>query len=91
MQNIREYEAMAMLDLPDAEREKLGGLAEALTAGFDTLARIDTDGVRPLITVLDLQNVLREDFCEKRFSRDEILKNAPEQYDGHFQVPGTLE
>jgi len=91
MQNINKYEAMEMLDLPDAEREEIEELADALTAGFDTLARIDTNGVLPLITVLDLQNVLREDVAEKRFSREEILKNAPEQYDGHFQVPGTLE
>ena len=91
MQNIRQYEAMAMLYLPDEERETLGGLVEALIAGFDALARIDTDGAPPLITVLNMNNVLREDVAEKRFSRDEILKNAPEQYGGYFQVPGTLE
>jgi aspartyl/glutamyl-tRNA(Asn/Gln) amidotransferase C subunit len=40
--------------------------------------------------VLNLQNVLREDAAKKLLSREELLSNAPEQYDGYFQVPGTL-
>ena len=47
--------------------------------------------MQPLVSVLDIKNVLREDIEAKTISRDEILENAPEQYDGYFQVPGTLE
>ena len=91
MSNIRDYEAMAMLDLPDAERETLGRLLDDLTKGFAVLEQIDTDGVEPLVTVLSMQNILREDVAGKLLTREEILANAPEQYDGYFQVPGTLE
>jgi len=82
---------MAMLDLPDAERETLGRLLDDLTKGFAVLEQIDTDGVEPLVTVLSMQNILREDVAGKLLTREEILANAPEQYDGYFQVPGTLE
>ena len=90
MRDIRDYEAMAMLDLQEDERELIGGRFDAVTCGFAALGQIDTECVAPLVTVLDLNNVLREDVAYKLLTRDEVLANAPEQYDGYFQVPGTL-
>jgi len=89
--NIKDYEAMAMLDLPEDERAVLGERLNEIEAGFAALEQIDTDGVEPLVTVLDTINIMREDVAIKQFTRDEILANAPEQQDGYFQVPGTLE
>ena len=90
MRVVNEFEAMAMLDLPDSERELLSGRLSELAAGFAVLDEINAEGVAPLVTVLGLHNVLREDAAEKRFSRDELLANAPERHEGYFQVPGTL-
>lgn len=91
MENIKKYESLSSLDLPDDERKQIIALADTITAGFSAIDSINTADTLPLVTVLDLQNILREDIADKRFSRDEILANAPEQYDGCFQVPGTLE
>ena len=90
MLDIRDCETMAMLDLPENEREQLGRCFNALTGSYAELERVDTDNVEPLVTVLDLANVMREDVAVKILTREEILANAPEQYDGYFQVPGTL-
>ena len=90
MLDTNEYEAMAMLDLPDDEHKKLSGRFNALVRSFTAIEQIDTDKVEPLITVLNMHNIMREDIAEKLLTRDEILANAPEQYDGYFQVPGTL-
>jgi len=91
MLDIKEYEAMAMFDLPDDERAQIGKRFETLVDSLAALERIDTDNTEPLVTVLDIKNILREDVSEKLLTRDEILSNAPEQYDGYFRVPGTLE
>jgi aspartyl/glutamyl-tRNA(Asn/Gln) amidotransferase C subunit len=91
MLNITEYEAMAMLDLQDDERVMLSRRIRDLAGGLTAFERIDTDEVESLVTVLGLHNIFREDAAEKLLSRDEILASAPEQYDGYFQVPGTLE
>jgi len=91
MQNIEQFETMSMLELPDDERAQICKFADTITAGFGSLEHINTDNTQPLVTVLDLHSILREDISEKRFQRDDILANAPEQYDGYFQVPGTLE
>jgi len=91
MLNIKPYEAMAKLDLPDNERELISARAAVLVESFAELDGINTDGVQPLVAALDMQNALREDVSVKKFTRDDILSNAPEQYDGYFQVPKTVE
>lgn len=91
MKNIKDYEEMAKLDLPDDERARISELGDKLIESFSALADIDTTGVEPLITVLGVRNVLREDVSAKMLSRDELLSNAPEQYGGYFQVPRTLD
>ena len=90
MLDISRYETMTMLNLPDGERERLGKRINSLMSGFEILKQVDTDGIEPLITTLDLNNIMREDIAEKFLTRDDILMNAPEQYDGYFKVPGTI-
>ena len=91
MLDIRKYESVAMLSLSGEERKQLEERAGALAENFATIEKIDAGGAAPLISVLNLHTVLREDTAEKHLTRDEIMSNAPEQYDGYFQVPGTLE
>jgi len=91
MENIRDYEKMAKLELSENELERMSALADMLTGSFDALAQVDTDGVEPLVTVLDVKNVLRDDVAVKMLEREELLENAPEQYVGYFQVPKTLD
>ena len=90
MQGIIDYEAMMMLDLPSEERQTIQERFDDLVCSFTELERIDTNGVEPLVTVLDLHSVLREDVAVKHHTREEILAQAPSEQEGYFQVPGTL-
>jgi len=90
MKNIKDYESLAKLNLPDSEREQLSEWADRLIDSFDAIQSVNTDATEPLYTVLDVQNVLREDVSVKMLSRDELLANAPMQHGGYFQVPRTL-
>ena len=90
MKDIKKYEAMAKLDLPDAERQYISDLADEIEYSFKAFADIDTDNTEPMFTVLDRVNVLREDISKKMISREELLAGAPMQYDGYFQVPRTI-
>lgn len=89
--DIKKYEAMAKLELQEEERAQLLEKCEVLVQSFDRLADVDTNGVVPMVTPLNVQNILREDVTIKTIQREELLENAPEQYDGYFQVPRTLE
>ncbi|MDR1688355.1 MAG: Asp-tRNA(Asn)/Glu-tRNA(Gln) amidotransferase subunit GatC [Clostridiales bacterium] len=91
MENIKDYEALAKLDLPLNERLFISEQADMLINSFEELKNTDTLGAQPLVTVLNIQNILRDDVAVKLVSREELLENAPQQSDGFFQVPKTLE
>jgi len=91
MSKFVDYENMAMLDLSESELAVIKVRFDAITDSFSALDAYDTDGAEPLITVLDLHNVMREDVSAKLISKDELLKNAPEQSDGYFSVPAAIE
>jgi len=91
MRKFTDYESMVMLDLTEDERVRLTERFNSVVSEFAVLDDIDVSGVLPLVSVLDLQNVLREDVAEKVISRNELLKNAPEQNDGYFMVPATMD
>lgn len=91
MLNISECAAIEKLRLSNEESSWMEANAKLLEESFAKLESVDTDGIGPLITVLDVINVLREDVSHKMLPREELLANALEQYDGYFQVPKTLE
>ena len=58
---------------------------------IDMLNELDTEGVEPMSHVFPVHNVFREDIVVNGDTRDQILKNAPEQKDGSFMVPKTVD
>jgi len=91
MRSFKDYEYMAALDLPESERAVLEARFDDVVSGFAVLDDYDTDGVLPLVSVLDLHSVLRDDVSAKFVSREVLLDNAPESSDGYFQVPAAIE
>ena len=85
------YEPMAKLSLDGESRAWADDIIARLEGEFEKMEKVDTEGVEPLITVLDLRNVLREDVSCQIVERDTLLANAPEEYDGYFQVPKTID
>ena len=89
--DIQYYERQCKLNLPEDERTQLLPRAGELIESFKTLDAIDTRGALPMVSVLDITNIMREDMAVKAIPRDELLENAPEQYGGYFQVPRTVD
>ena len=91
MSDICGYEKAAMLELPESGRMMLKERFDKVAGGFSALDAYDTSKAEPLVSVLDIQNVMREDIPAKIVPREELLKNAPEQYDGYIRVPATID
>ena len=91
MQYIKDYEILNKFELSEDDFVKISAYADKLTKSFKKLEDIDTSGIQSLVTVLDIQNVLREDINIKTISREELLANAPDSNGGFFKVPGILE
>ncbi len=91
MPNIEDYEAMTKISLSEDEKTIVSGYMNMLLDSFKKLEDTDVSGVVPLISVLDVKSPMRDDIAIKTISREELLSNAPEQHDGYFQVPRTVD
>lgn len=81
---------LAKLELSDEEKEQAKLDMGRMLDYIDKLGELDTTGVEPMSHVFPVQNVFREDIVTNGDTREELLKNAPEQKDGMFMVPRTF-
>lgn len=82
---------LAKLELTEEEKEKAKKDMGSMLDYIDKLNELDTAGVEPMSHVFPVQNVFREDVVVNGDDRENILKNAPEQKDGSFVVPKTVD
>lgn len=84
-------EKLNKLQLTEEESTKVLGFFEMQSKEMSVLEAIDTENVERMVHVMPLTNVLREDVVIKNFTRDELQEDAPESYDGYWQVPRLVE
>lgn len=82
---------LAKLKLTPQEREAAKQDMGRMLDYIDKLNELDTSGIEPMSHVFPVNNVFREDIVTNTDDRENILKNAPEQKDGAFKVPKTVE
>ena len=82
---------LAKLELSDEEKEQAKHDIGRMLDYVDKLNELDTSGVEPLSHVFPVNNVFREDVVTNGDERAKILENAPEEKDGAFKVPKTVE
>jgi len=87
-----EYVAgLAQLDLDDATKERLVSEMGDILAYMDKLNELDTADVEPMLHVLEMTNVYREDEVRPSLDRDTALMNAPQTDGEYFLVPKILD
>ena len=82
---------LAKLELSGEEKEQAKKDMANMLNYIDKLNELDTEGVEPMSHVFPVNNAFREDVVTNGDDRDNILKNAPEEKDGMFNVPKTFE
>lgn len=82
---------LAKLELSGEEREAAKRDMSRMLDYVDKLNELDTEGVEPMSHLFPVHNVFREDEVINADSREQILANAPEQKEGAFKVPRTIE
>ncbi len=82
---------LSKLELSDVEKEQAKKDMGRMLDYIDMLNELDTSQVEPMSHVCPVHNVFREDVVTNGDERDAVLANAPEQKDGQFQVPKTVE
>lgn len=82
---------LSRLKLTEEEKQREERDLDKIFVYMDKLEELDTQDVQPLTHIFQVKNVLREDCVEPAWERETLLKNAPKQKKGCFQVPKTVE
>ncbi|MBM7646962.1 aspartyl-tRNA(Asn)/glutamyl-tRNA(Gln) amidotransferase subunit C [Scopulibacillus daqui] len=90
-EQVKHVANLARLSFTEEEVETFTNQLGDIIDFAEQLNELDTSSVEPTTHVLDISNVLREDVSRDWLTREEALKNAPEQQGGQVKVPAVLE
>jgi aspartyl-tRNA(Asn)/glutamyl-tRNA(Gln) amidotransferase subunit C len=88
--DVDKLAQLARLKLTSAEKEELANQLEAIVSHFKTIQKINTEGVEPLVSPVELEVFWREDQVGDQLSPEEALANAPETMGNLFKVPPVI-
>ena len=91
IEQVEHIALLARLNLTQEEKERYSEQLSAILDYADSLKEIDTSGISPTSSVLTKLTVLRADITKSGLTREDLLRNAPEQRDNQFKVPAILE
>ena len=86
-EDTKHVAKLARLELSEQEVEKFSTQLGNILKYVEQMNEIDTTDVKPMAHPFDIVNVMREDEVYYENTKDELLKNAPEEEDGFFRVP----
>lgn len=88
---VRKVAKLARLNIAEARLEPLAGELDAIMAWIEQLGEVDTDGVEPMASAVDLKLPMREDVVTEGGDPARVLANAPLARDNFFVVPKVVE
>lgn len=89
--DVEHVAHLARLHLTDAEIDLMQAQLSNILQAIETLRDVDTSHVGPTASVIQLENVMRDDISSPSMPRDVVLANAPLRDDPYFRVPTVLE
>lgn len=90
IKEVEHVAQLARLNLTEEEKVKFAQQLSTVLDYADTLNAISTEGVEPLIHILPIRNVFREDQRKPSMEREEILANAPLAEGFQYKVPKIM-
>ncbi|MDP6805177.1 MAG: Asp-tRNA(Asn)/Glu-tRNA(Gln) amidotransferase subunit GatC [Rhodospirillales bacterium] len=91
IETVRNIAFLARIKVPEDELEALAGELSNILGWVDQLAGVDTEGVEPMTSVVEMTLHEREDVVNEGERPEDVLANAPEREDGFFAVPKVVE
>ena len=88
--DVEHVAHLARLHLSDEEVDRLQTQLSNILEAIETLRDVDTSHVGPTASVIQLENVMREDEVRPGLTRDAALANAPLRDDPFLRVPTVL-
>ncbi len=88
---VRHIARLARIAVTDEESEALEGDLNAILNWVEQLESVNTDGVEPMTSVVQMDMKKRDDVVNDGGCADDIVANAPAKDDHFFVVPKVVE
>jgi aspartyl-tRNA(Asn)/glutamyl-tRNA(Gln) amidotransferase subunit C len=88
---VRKVARLARIREPEVRLESMARELNGIMTWIDQLAEVDTDGVEPMASAVDLKLPMREDVVTEGGDPAKVLANAPASKDNFFVVPKVVE
>jgi aspartyl-tRNA(Asn)/glutamyl-tRNA(Gln) amidotransferase subunit C len=89
--DVEHVADLARLHLTDDEIDRMQVQLSNILEAIETLRDVDTSRVSPTASVIQLENVMRDDVASEPMPRAVTLANAPLRDDPFLRVPTVLE
>jgi aspartyl-tRNA(Asn)/glutamyl-tRNA(Gln) amidotransferase subunit C len=89
-EDVEHVAHLARLHLTDEELDRMQTQLSRILEAIESLRDVDTSHVGPTASVIQLENVMREDITSSSMPRDVTLANAPLRDDPFLRVPTVL-
>ncbi len=88
---VAQIAKLARIRIEAEQMEPLAAELSNILGWIEQLNELDTEGVAPMTSVVEIEAPLREDQVTDGDCRDRVLANAPEAAEGFFLVPKVVE
>ena len=91
IENLNKISKLAMIKIYPEDQQRLQKELGAIISVIDQLKEVDTEGVEPMVSPIDLPLPMRDDIITDGGIADKILSNAPSAAADCFEVPKIVE
>ena len=91
IETVKNIANLARIKVRDDELDHLAVELSAILSWVEQLNGVDTEGIVPPASVVDVTWPLRTDVVSDGDCRDKVLANAPDVEDGFYAVPKVVE
>jgi len=90
---VAKVAKLARLNIPSEKTDIFASQIEPILEHFESLNKINVDGVKPTYQVTGQKNRLRDDVVdsERMFTQSQALANAPLSKNGYFVTSATIK
>lgn len=87
---VERIAGLAKLEFSDADKAELLSNMNKVLHLMEKLNEVNTDGIAPLVYLIEEENRWREDTIDASLKKSVLLANAPAKDSDYFKVPKVL-
>ena len=91
IKDLLALEEVNQIKFTDNEQQKMQEIFSLMDKKEDELSLTNTTDIQSAVYVMPIYNVLRDDERKQPFSREDLLKGAPQATEDSWQVPRLVK